>query len=184
MSAVSADDPIVRQFRQIIVKAADGRLVRLEDVAKVELGARDYVTNSYLNGKPAVALGIYQDECGAWSSSSVAGLCSNRKVGAAKGRAHLPGDQMATEQPRRGNPTAQCASAELARGRSEPCRARAHATRATRSVSSSSSISSRRKWAATRPWASTVRSSATDSAWRKLWVMRMTACPWSRAWAM
>ncbi len=36
---------------------ADGRLVRLQDVARVELGAQDYVTNSYLNGKPAVALG-------------------------------------------------------------------------------------------------------------------------------
>jgi HAE1 family hydrophobic/amphiphilic exporter-1 len=50
----------VRQFRNIIVKASDGRLVRLQDVARVELGARDYVTNSYLNGKQAVALGIFQ----------------------------------------------------------------------------------------------------------------------------
>jgi HAE1 family hydrophobic/amphiphilic exporter-1 len=53
------DDP--RQFRQIIVRATeDGRLVRLQDVARVELGAQDYVTNSYLNGKPAVALAIFQ----------------------------------------------------------------------------------------------------------------------------
>ncbi len=29
-------------------------------MARVELGARDYVTNSYLNGKPAVALAIFQ----------------------------------------------------------------------------------------------------------------------------
>lgn len=51
----------VKQFRQVIVKAgADGRLIRLQDVARVELGAKDYVTNSYLNGKPAVALGIFQ----------------------------------------------------------------------------------------------------------------------------
>ncbi len=51
----------VRQFRQVIVKAgADGRLIRLQDVARVELGAKDYITNSYLNGKPAVALGIFQ----------------------------------------------------------------------------------------------------------------------------
>ena len=50
-----------RQFRNIIVRAsADGRLVRLEDVARVELAARDYVTNSYLNGQPAVALAIFQ----------------------------------------------------------------------------------------------------------------------------
>ncbi|HEY8383189.1 MAG TPA: multidrug efflux RND transporter permease subunit [Microvirga sp.] len=53
------EDP--RQFRQIIVRAtADGRLVRVQDVARVELGAQDYVTNSYLNGKPAVALAIFQ----------------------------------------------------------------------------------------------------------------------------
>ncbi|MBM6594070.1 efflux RND transporter permease subunit [Microvirga pudoricolor] len=53
------EDP--RQFRQIIVTSTpDGRLVRLQDVARVEFGAQDYVTNSYLNGKPAVALGIFQ----------------------------------------------------------------------------------------------------------------------------
>jgi HAE1 family hydrophobic/amphiphilic exporter-1 len=51
----------VKQFRQVIVKAGpDGRLIRLQDVARVELGAKDYITNSYLNGKPAVALGIFQ----------------------------------------------------------------------------------------------------------------------------
>ncbi len=51
----------VRQFRQVIVKAGeDGRLVRLADVARVELGARDYVTNSSLNGKPAIAIGVFQ----------------------------------------------------------------------------------------------------------------------------
>jgi len=51
----------VREFRNIIVKAGEGgRLVRLRDVARVELGARDYITNSYLNGKPAVALAIFQ----------------------------------------------------------------------------------------------------------------------------
>ncbi|TIX40355.1 MAG: efflux RND transporter permease subunit, partial [Mesorhizobium sp.] len=38
----------------------DGRLMSLQDVARIELGARDYVTNSYLNNKAAVALGIFQ----------------------------------------------------------------------------------------------------------------------------
>jgi HAE1 family hydrophobic/amphiphilic exporter-1 len=53
------EDP--RQFRNIIVRAtAEGRLVRLEDVARVELGAQDYITNSYLSGKPAVALAVFQ----------------------------------------------------------------------------------------------------------------------------
>jgi HAE1 family hydrophobic/amphiphilic exporter-1 len=51
----------VTQFRRVIVRStADGRLVRVQDVARVELGAQDYVTNSYLNGKPAVALAIFQ----------------------------------------------------------------------------------------------------------------------------
>ncbi|MFM7343869.1 MAG: efflux RND transporter permease subunit, partial [Tagaea sp.] len=53
------EDP--RQFREVIVRAGgDGRIVRLRDVARVELGAREYVTNSYLNGKPAVALAVFQ----------------------------------------------------------------------------------------------------------------------------
>lgn len=50
-----------QQFENIIVKSGDdGRLVRLKDVARVELGARDYVTNSYLDGKPAVVLAVSQ----------------------------------------------------------------------------------------------------------------------------
>lgn len=50
-----------REFRNIIVKSTGaGRIVRVWDVARVELGARDYITNSYLNGKPAVALGVFQ----------------------------------------------------------------------------------------------------------------------------
>jgi HAE1 family hydrophobic/amphiphilic exporter-1 len=50
-----------RDFRYVIVKSTDdGRLISLEDVARIELGAKDYVTNSYLNGKQAVALGIFQ----------------------------------------------------------------------------------------------------------------------------
>jgi HAE1 family hydrophobic/amphiphilic exporter-1 len=50
-----------RDFRYVIVKSTDdGRLITLEDVARIELGAKDYITNSYLNGKPAVALAIFQ----------------------------------------------------------------------------------------------------------------------------
>jgi HAE1 family hydrophobic/amphiphilic exporter-1 len=50
-----------RDFRYVIVKnTEDGRLITLEDVARIELGAREYTTNSYLNGRQAVALGIFQ----------------------------------------------------------------------------------------------------------------------------
>lgn len=48
-------------FERIIVHATpDGRTVRVRDVARVEMGAQSYVTNSYLDGKSAVALGIFQ----------------------------------------------------------------------------------------------------------------------------
>ncbi|MGZ2257221.1 efflux RND transporter permease subunit [Roseobacter sp. A03A-229] len=50
-----------REFGRVIVRASeDGRVVRVRDVARVEIGARSYVNNSYLNNKPAVALGIFQ----------------------------------------------------------------------------------------------------------------------------
>ena len=49
------------QFGDVILKSGeDGRLVRLRDVARVELGARDYALNSYLDQTPAVALVISQ----------------------------------------------------------------------------------------------------------------------------
>ncbi|MBV8275476.1 MAG: efflux RND transporter permease subunit, partial [Verrucomicrobia bacterium] len=49
------------QFRQILLKRGDrGELVYLGDVARVELGARDYSVASYLDGKPSQALIIYQ----------------------------------------------------------------------------------------------------------------------------
>ncbi|MBL8808475.1 MAG: efflux RND transporter permease subunit [Rhodospirillales bacterium] len=51
----------LRQFRDVIVRSGEGgRLVRVGDVARLELGAKEYVTNSYLNGKPAVALAVFQ----------------------------------------------------------------------------------------------------------------------------
>lgn len=49
------------QFHNVIIKRGeDGRLTRLGDVARIEIGGRDYVRNSYLNGKNAVAIGIFQ----------------------------------------------------------------------------------------------------------------------------
>ena len=45
-----------KQFEDIVVKAgADGRTVRLRDVARIELGALAYTTNSFLLRKSAVA---------------------------------------------------------------------------------------------------------------------------------
>src|SRR5947208_4204555 len=39
---------------------ADGRITRVRDVARIELAARDYSVNSYLNNEPAVAMAIAQ----------------------------------------------------------------------------------------------------------------------------
>ena len=48
------------QFGDIIVRAnADGSMVRLRDVARVELGAKAYTLDSRLDGGPAAVLGIY-----------------------------------------------------------------------------------------------------------------------------
>jgi hydrophobe/amphiphile efflux-1 (HAE1) family protein len=49
-----------KEFGEIIVKQSADAVVRLKDVARVELAAVDYSTNSYLDGDPAVALAIYQ----------------------------------------------------------------------------------------------------------------------------
>ena len=49
------------QFGDIIIKTGDnGRMTRLRDIARVELGARDYSANSYLDGKPAMAIAVLQ----------------------------------------------------------------------------------------------------------------------------
>src|ERR1700732_1047186 len=47
-------------FAAIVVKETPGAVVRLKDVARVELAALDYSSNSYLDHDPAVALAIFQ----------------------------------------------------------------------------------------------------------------------------
>jgi hydrophobe/amphiphile efflux-1 (HAE1) family protein len=50
-----------QQFEDIVVKAgADGRIVRLRDIARIELGALDFSTNGFLLRKSAVALLVFQ----------------------------------------------------------------------------------------------------------------------------
>jgi multidrug efflux pump subunit AcrB len=49
------------QFAELILKAdARGRIVRLADVASIELGAQAYDQTCTFNGQPSVALSIYQ----------------------------------------------------------------------------------------------------------------------------
>jgi hydrophobe/amphiphile efflux-1 (HAE1) family protein len=48
------------EFANIVVKQTLGAVVRLKDVARIELAAQDYTTNSYLDRDPAVALAVFQ----------------------------------------------------------------------------------------------------------------------------
>ena len=51
----------VPQFENIILVAnPDGSVVRLKDVARIELGAENYGWFGQLNGKPAAILAVYQ----------------------------------------------------------------------------------------------------------------------------
>ena len=51
----------VNDFEKIIVRAnGQGGLVRVRDIARVELGAASYGHESILNGAPAVAIGLYR----------------------------------------------------------------------------------------------------------------------------
>ena len=48
-------------FANILIKTdPDGRVTRLKDVARVELGAQDYSANGYLDERPAVPIIIFQ----------------------------------------------------------------------------------------------------------------------------
>lgn len=50
----------VAEFENIVVRVgSQGGLVRVRDIARVELGAQSYSTTSMLNGEPAVTLAIY-----------------------------------------------------------------------------------------------------------------------------
>jgi hydrophobic/amphiphilic exporter-1 (mainly G- bacteria), HAE1 family len=49
------------EFGNAIVKTdAEGRVTRVKDVARIELGALSYSTNSHLDGKTAVGIGVFQ----------------------------------------------------------------------------------------------------------------------------
>ena len=50
-----------RQFGDIVIRTdASGRQVRVSDVARVELGASDYNSNTYISGEPTVILAVFQ----------------------------------------------------------------------------------------------------------------------------
>ncbi len=48
-------------FSEIVVKAGDnGQIVRLRDIARLELGASEYARRSLLDNSPAVGIGVFQ----------------------------------------------------------------------------------------------------------------------------
>jgi hydrophobe/amphiphile efflux-1 (HAE1) family protein len=48
------------EFANVIIKNSGGRIVRLSDVGRVELGAESYATRGYLGDKKAIALPVFQ----------------------------------------------------------------------------------------------------------------------------
>ena len=48
------------EFANVVVKQTPNAVVRMKDVAQVELAALDYTSNSYLDLDPAVALAVFQ----------------------------------------------------------------------------------------------------------------------------
>jgi hydrophobe/amphiphile efflux-1 (HAE1) family protein len=49
------------QFENIVVRSeTGGEVIRVKDIARVELGSQDYTVNAYLNNKTATALVIFQ----------------------------------------------------------------------------------------------------------------------------
>jgi len=51
----------VEQFEDVVVRStADGRFVRIKDVARVELGAKNQDIACVVNGKPSVSMAIFQ----------------------------------------------------------------------------------------------------------------------------
>ena len=48
------------EFANIVVKTTPQAVVRLKDIARIELAAQDYASGSYLNRDPAVAMAVFQ----------------------------------------------------------------------------------------------------------------------------
>ena len=73
-----------KEFGEVVVREnADGSIVRLKDVARVELGAQLYNVAGKLNGKPAAILAIYQspDSNALDDQKRVLGLMAKLKPG-------------------------------------------------------------------------------------------------------
>ena len=58
--SVTTDVSQVDDFRRLVIKSQADTLVRLEDIARVELGAADYDSSTLYKGIPAIFIGVEQ----------------------------------------------------------------------------------------------------------------------------
>ena len=56
--SATTDIDRVEDFRRLVVRKDNGTLVRLDDIARIELGSEDYDSTSWYKGKPAIFIGI------------------------------------------------------------------------------------------------------------------------------
>ncbi len=56
--STTTDVNSLEQFRRLVVRSENGTLVRLDDIADVELGAADYNSSTLYKGNPAIFIGI------------------------------------------------------------------------------------------------------------------------------
>ncbi len=75
------------QFAAMIIRDQGGAQVRLGDVARVELGAADYRTGIWVDGKPAIGLGVIKQ-----STANALDVASHVKEAFARLRAAMPPD--------------------------------------------------------------------------------------------
>ena len=76
------------EFGDIIIRAnPDGSLVRLKDVARIELGAETYTEQAYTNGAPSAIVGLYQNP--ASNALAAANLAKAKMAELAR---HFPSD--------------------------------------------------------------------------------------------
>jgi multidrug efflux pump len=74
------------EFGEIVVKSgANGEVVRLKDIARIELGASEYALRALLDNKQAVAIGIFQ----APGSNAIA-ISDNIRQAMAEMKANMP----------------------------------------------------------------------------------------------
>jgi multidrug efflux pump len=76
------------EFGDIILRAnPDGSLVRLKDVARIELGAQSYTQQAFTNGAPSAVIGLYQNP-----GSNALQAASKAKKAMAELARHFPSD--------------------------------------------------------------------------------------------